>query len=512
MALTPRRLISNDDGYIMGTGPELLTPEIIHERMVSTYEGSPIDTVSWCVGNSEVYNYETDVGERLGEGGVPLTADHDVWARRNLDHLIEVAGGSLTEIGRQFRAAGLGFYPSVRMNSHYAIPWGAPGYGRFRREHADCLIGGPDEVVPAPTVAHGIRRGLDYRHPVVREHMLAIAGELVERFEVDGLELDYMRHPAFFRIGEGAACAYLMTDFLRRVRQRLDAVGADRGQRLDLLVRVPPTLADCLRLGLDVRRWMAEGLVDRVAAGGGFIPFEMPVAEFVDAARDTDCQVYGSFEGLRPALDEDLLCAMAARFWSAGVDGLYLFNYYRTPGEWKRNVLGRLMDRGWLRRAPKRYELDHAERVSGTEGHGAAFHHAIPTPSLPVILQETAPGGGAELTVDIAEDVAAVRDCVLRLGLHDLADDDVLEIAVNGTALDAAAQRDDGWDTTTYDDGHLAGMGTTRTEGLLLSFDVPASSLVDGTNTIRIRLVRGPETRATSPQLVELRLEIDYAA
>jgi hypothetical protein len=509
--MADRRLISNDDGYIMGTGPELLTPEIINEQMVATYAESPIDTVSWCVGNSEVYNFETGVGERLGDGGVPLTAEHDIRARRNLDHLVEIAGGPLTEIGRQFRGAGLGFYPSLRMNSHYSIPWGAPGYGRFRREHADCLIGGPDEYLPAPTVAHGIRRGLDYRHPIVRTHMLAIAGELAERFEIDGLELDYMRHPAFFRIDEGAACAYLMTDFLRCLRQRLDKVGTERGQHLDLLVRVPPTLADCLRLGLDVRRWMGEGLVNRVAAGGGFIPFEMPVGEFVDAARGTGCQVYGSFEGLRPALDEDVLCAMAARFWSAGVDGLYLFNYYRTPQEWKRDVLSRLMDRKSLRHARKRYELDHAERVRGTEGHGAAFHHAIPTPSLPVTLEETAPGGGAELTIEIAEDMASAHACVLQLGLRDLGDSDTLEINVNGTALDAlGAQRDDGWDTTTYDDGHLAGMGTTRTEGLLLSLAVPATALRDGANQIRVRLLRATAPHAASPKLVEVRLEIDH--
>ena len=69
---------------------------------------------------------------------------------------------------------------------------------------------------------------------------------------------------------------YLMTDFIRRIRQRLDEVGAQRGKHLDLLVRVPPTLYDSQRIGLDVEAWIGEGLVDIVAAGGGFMPFEQP--------------------------------------------------------------------------------------------------------------------------------------------------------------------------------------------------------------------------------------------
>ena len=61
-------------------------------------------------------------------------------------------------------------------------------------------------------------------------------------------------------------------------------VSAERGRRLMLGVRVPPTIADCNRVGLDVLRWLEEGLVHIVVVGGGFISFETPVEEFVAAA------------------------------------------------------------------------------------------------------------------------------------------------------------------------------------------------------------------------------------
>lgn len=503
------RVIGNDDGWLMGHGPDLLTPAIIDEQMTSTWSG-PVDTVSWCVGNSEVYDYETRVGERLGDGGVPLVDERDRWTRRNLDHLIDVAGGPLTEIARQFHAAGLKVLPSVRMNSHYTIPWAAPRFGRFRREHVDWLIGGPDETIPAPSVEHGIRRGLDYRHAGVRAHMRSIIAELAT-FDVDGIELDYMRHPAFFRVDEGYSCRYLMTDFLRQVRHDLDVAHETRGRRLELLVRVPPTLADAARLGLDLRAWMQEGLIDHVVAGGGFLPFETPVDEFVAAAEGTNCRVYGSLEGLRPCLDEAVLHALAARFWEAGADGLYLFNYYRTPPEWKRRVLGELADRSRLARLSKRYELDHTDRVRGLEGHGAAFHHAHPDASLPVPLEATEPAGGALLRLHVADEVGtAAAACRLSLGLDGWVEGDALEVEMNGQVL-AWAQRftDDGWDTTVYDGPHLAQMAPQRTEGTLVSFDV-SRDVRRGANDLRVRLCPHANVAGRGrTSLVEVRLDVD---
>ena len=106
----------------------------------------------------------------------------------------------------------------------------------------------------------------------VRQHYHSIVEELVS-FGVDGVELDFFRHPAFFRREEAFTNRYLMTDFIRRCRVSLDAAGAARSPptRLQLVLRVPDSIALCLSLGLDVGAWIDEGLVDIVAAGGGFV-------------------------------------------------------------------------------------------------------------------------------------------------------------------------------------------------------------------------------------------------
>ena len=113
--------------------------------------------------------------------------------------------------------------------------------------------------------------------------------------------MDFNRHPGVFRREEAYQNRYLMTDLVRRVRSRLDQVGAERGRHLKLAVRVAPTLANSARMGLDVSKWMADGLVDTVVAGVGWIPFEMPISEFVEEARGTGVRGIWMLGGIAPA-------------------------------------------------------------------------------------------------------------------------------------------------------------------------------------------------------------------
>ena len=512
-----RRIVCNDDGWIMSQHTSPATPQVIKQKMIDTYKGSPVDTVCWCIGDHEVYYYETQIGERIGEGCQHFDDECDYWAQKNLNDLMETSGGPLTEMSRQFHEAGMDFFPSVRMNSHYDIAYGSPQYGNFRRRHAQCLIGRPDEYIPSPSIDYAIRTGLDYRFPVVRAHMLAIVCELFERFDVDGVELDFMRHPAFFRPEEAYANRYLMTDFIRNVRQRMDAAAAQRGTPLELLVRVAPTLDDCVRIGLDVRRWIAQGLVDMVAAGGGFIPFEMPIDEFIEAGRGTECRIYGSLEALRWAVDEQVLRAIAARFWDAGVQGLYLFNYFNAPNEWKRRVLGELVDRRKLAGGSKRYEIDHADRIESKDAHMGAFRYAVPRAQLPVTVEETLPGGGVDLTMDVADEIdeadGAPALCTLGLGFDNIKDDDELEVTFNGEQLAWQSHRatDRGWSHLVFDgEVYHTTMKLETVAGTLIEYNVAAALLKKGINAIRIRLIKGAGRGAVSVVLKEVRLSIGH--
>ncbi len=61
-------------------------------------------------------------------------------------------------------------------------------------------------------------RALDYGIPEVREHAMAYVRELLERYDPDGIELDWMRFGYHFRPGKEAEGKALLTQFMREAR------------------------------------------------------------------------------------------------------------------------------------------------------------------------------------------------------------------------------------------------------------------------------------------------------
>ena len=506
-----RPVVFTDDCWIMSEEPPL-TPEIIHEKMIKTHEGIPT-SLWWAVGDHEVYYHETKLGEMIGEG-IELSELPDKTRRvaANLRHLMETAGGPLTVLSAQCREAGIEFFPRMRMNSHYAyhmppyVEAFTVEYGKYRQEHTDLLIGRPGEEIPEGTIEWDIRTGKDYAYPEVRDYMYGMITELFERFDVDGVELDFNRHPAVFRREEGYQNRYLMTDLVRRVRERMKEVAAERGREMELAVRVAPTLKDSMRIGLDVPLWMSEGLVDIVTAGMGWIPFEMPIREFVEAAEGTGVQVYGCIEALRPTSDDNAVRALASRFWRAGA-GTHLYNFFTLPVEWKRRMLPQLGDPDSLARRDKRYELDHTDRIAYS-GHGGAFRNAVPPAQLPVTLHETQTGHGPVLRMDIADDLEAASAegslgrCVLGLLLENFSPLDEYEVRINGETYPWTSSRPSSANAGTSWPA-LAGKRAVE-------YDIGAPPLRQGVNEVDVQLVSNGNRQTDAPVVTGVEITITY--
>ncbi len=502
-------VIFTDDAWILSATEPPVTVEDLREKVVGSYTGTG-GALWWSVGDHEVYHYETQVGEMFGKGYEHLdeTASSFVHSgtpgvvpriAENLRGLVKSSGGPLSALASLCRDAGVVFFPRVRMNSHYVLDPQHPGYGRFRREHPELLIGRPGETAPEGSIEWAIRTGLNYAFPEVRAHMTRIIFEVFERFDVDGVELDFMRHPAFFRMEEAYANRYLITDMVRCLRERLRVVSAERDKDLLLAVRVPPTLADSVRIGLDVPRWIAQELVDIVVVGGGFIPFETPVGEFVEAARRTDCRVYGCIEATR-YIDEKNLRALASRWWEDGASGIYLYNFYTMSAKWNQRIYQQLSDPAALRCLDKRYELDRTGPFSPTEGHSAAFRYASPCAQLPVVLHPGYTGTGPLLQFRIADDLGCAQaegtlgDCGLALRLQNFTPEDALEVRLNGALIPWGSGRVsfDGWSRLQLEPQFWMHYPTqpvaVRQSGVSVEFDLLAPPLRQGENELEIHL------------------------
>ena len=527
MKTKPPSIICTDDAWLLGAVEPPLSIEDLKEKMVDAYEGTPA-ALSWSIGDHEVYNFETEIGEIVGDapGGEPGPVQT---VAENVRHLMETCGGPLTALIQLCREADRPFFPRVRMNSHYDREPSDPGWGNFRREHPEFLIGLPGEDLTEGSIEYGIRTGLNFVFPQVREYKASIICEVFERFDVDGVELDFMRHPAFFRVNEAYQNRHLMTDLVRHVRDRMDEAGASRGRHIQLAVRVPPTLADSARIGLDVAHWMAEGLVNIVVAGGGFIPYETPIEEFVRAGADRGIAVYGCIEATRYA-DERNLRGIANRFWVAGASGIYLYNFYTMGPDWNKRVLNQLADPEVLKYLDKRYELDQTARFT-TPYHcafpvgniEAAFRYGSPDAQLPVPVEETLSGRGPVLCLQVADDLESARTsgalarCLLALRFDNLTPDDVLEVTLNQELLPWPPSRDsfDGWMRQEVEarfwEHYPARIIEVKQPGVSVEYAVTCPPLSQGENRLGVRLLtdRREESEPVLLKGVELLLECE---
>jgi len=138
---------------------------------------------------------------------------------------------------------------------------------------------------------------LNYALPEVQAHRLQILRELATHYDIDGLELDWMRHCRYFPAGRQKEHLKDLTHFVGQVRTMLDEVSKKRGvARMILGHRVPVTMEESLNIGLDLGTWAKQGYADFL------VPMDFhnvdPNArtdEFVQALRGTPCLVYTGF-------------------------------------------------------------------------------------------------------------------------------------------------------------------------------------------------------------------------
>lgn len=241
----------------------------------------------------------------------------------------------------------------------------------------------------------------DYAKPEVRKYFLGLIRQACERYDLDGIDLDWLRHPFFFRFGEERRGIPLMNDFVRQVAATVRAAGARRGRPMALAMRVPDTPDRALEIGLDVATWISEGWLDLLIAGNGLTAFSAPVKPWLDLASGRGIPVYGCITRNAPGLADPLAFrGVAQRLWANGVSGLYHFNHF-IPAEY--GTITDTADRGRLADLSKAYLVDtsYTRSQNGTVFSGP----------LPLELGTCAGTCAAELPLEIPEplDGRAVR-------------------------------------------------------------------------------------------------------
>ena len=117
--------------------------------------------------------------------------------------------------------------------------------------------------------------------PEVRKHYCDLFDELADLYDIDGIELYFMRSPLYFPPSQLQEGTQAITEFVRSVRGILDRHGAQLGKHLSLCVSVPSTLELCSVVGLDMALWDKERLINQVRVSPGYVAsFDLAIEVF----------------------------------------------------------------------------------------------------------------------------------------------------------------------------------------------------------------------------------------
>jgi len=344
-------------------------------------------------------------------------------------------------IGR-CRQRGLSPWISMRMNDvHYVNDERCFLHSEFWRENPQL------RRVPYRFV-EWTDRAFDYGQAEVREHHLKLIRELAERYDFDGLELDWMRFGFHFRPGYEAEGAEILTAFTAEVRRLLDGWEKRRGHKIHLGARVPSRPATALGLGMDAVTWARRGLVDMLV----ITPFwasaetDMPFEIWRQLLEGTGVTLAAGLELLlRPHPESPLfqtnsletVRGAAASLLDRGAQRIYLFNYMdsQTAMEDLENYPTLLREIGSLETLdgkPRRHVLTFADTWAPGEpraiplpatcrpGEWRAFRlHTGPKPEPGEVIAALGIEGGAAVGPETLEVRVNGELCAL-LGLVDL--------------------------------------------------------------------------------------------
>lgn len=362
-----RKVIYNNDGNENLSTVEV-TPQIFLDRRTTGLENSNISSIFYCTGLTTRFTHFTKIGDRFGYG--------DTWGKRKAfpAELDKFGVDSLTLQINYARKHHREIFWSLRMNdTHDSSSKKNYIHNSWKEKHPDCLMGKRDDQFP-----YGNRwSALDYSKETVRKFIFSLIEEMVKNYDVDGIELDFFRHLIYFKevmLGGVASekSLQLMTDLMKDIRKMTEEAFSFRGRPLPIAIRIPDSLEYCRAIGLDVKTWLENDLVD-IVIGGGYFRLN-PWKDLVNIREKYNVPVYACIVNSRIVPKEKMDNAMykAERFrgealdaWEAGVDGIYTYNLWYNQNHQESRLFTEMGDPDLLKK------LDRVQRYSPVADDGS---------------------------------------------------------------------------------------------------------------------------------------------
>ncbi|OGV71034.1 MAG: hypothetical protein A3K19_03085 [Lentisphaerae bacterium RIFOXYB12_FULL_65_16] len=418
-------------------------------------------TVFLCNTNARRTNYQSQVWDSFWDGYDPAGPDNqpflapmppqDVPAfRKGIGNMLAVHQQGIdypARVIQRCRQRGVSPWITLRMNDcHNNDILDHPFHGTFWQKNPQFFRQGCTGY---------FARCLDYAHPEVRDYYKALIVETLERYDIDGLELDFMREPYLFSAGKEAEGAPILTAWLREVRKLTADTAAKRGHPIRLGVRVPSRPETASAMGLDAVGWAKDGLIDLlvVTPRWATLEFDMPLEQWRELLGSSRVTLTGGLEILyRPwpgapatPVSPELATGAAVSVLSRGADAVYLFNYFHPTGAWS-SIRQAMTSLDSLLKLPRRVGVTYRDITAPGEKYSAPLPATGTALAFSVWIGPVTPNAGR---CDVFCEVAPPKDATKTLPA----------VQVNGQGTE------------------LLNEETVKDGGSVLSFTVPVAAL-----------------------------------
>ena len=287
------------------------------------------------IGGADTTHYPTKVGTVLGS----LTGDYARWEDREYSESVQalIKGGvNALQVARDIaREHKVEFSVFVRPASWLAsMPWEENFQSQFATDHPEWRCIDRDGT---PTLY------MSYAVPEVRRQVVAILREALE-VDPDGVGVFFHRgvplilwEPAFVnaykaRFGKdphavpeddptiGAMRGEILTTFMREIRTLLDETARERHRQKPYLLSVAtlPTEADNRKYGIEIERWIKEGIVNGDVAPTNFAsqinPVPPDMAYYKRITSGTKVGLYPMYRAFKPGTPADFIKKIVAAY------------------------------------------------------------------------------------------------------------------------------------------------------------------------------------------------------
>ena len=438
-ARRPRRVIYNDDGDDVRP---YKTPEELISLRVKQVADTQVDSIYYCTGGGELFwAHQPKVGEILGEF-VNENSPADAKSMRDgLAALKKLGTDPLAVVVDYGHKNKMEVFWSCRMNN-CECSFASWALSRRKREHPEYLMGVKSVWGKYPAShAKAWWSTWDFSKAEVRDHIVQVFEDVCQRYDIDGVELDFLRHPLFFRPNiDGKPVepqhVAMMTDMVRRIRAMTERESLKRGRPILVTVRVPLSVKSCMNIGLDIHAYLEEDLMDIMIAGADYVQMGVAASlrDMVDLGHEYQVPVYALLTvpqdpRYRHEKPVEAWRAGAMNRWYWGADGIYIFNLFPAKRDKRLSEIGSVET---LKGLDKIYAIDSLvpETVLGN------FRFVVVAPDcLPKTLK---PYDVVTAKLPVGEDIVAgspagkKASTLLRLRISGLAQGDNVIITFNG--------------------------------------------------------------------------------